>query len=81
MSSLCYSMDCSHHQDPDSVCPTAIINARAVAINRGDGTAFARAVGVGVVHGGDSAIAFSEAVSILLKNEGCEKLKPTLLGK
>lgn len=59
----------------------AIVDARAVAVNKGAGTAFAHALAVGVVHGKESAKAFVEAVAILLEGDGCEKFKPTLVGK
>lgn len=58
---------------------SAIVDARAVAVNRGAGTAFARAVGVGIADRGDAAQAYVEAISILLEADGCEKFKPTLV--
>lgn len=57
---------------------SAIVEARAVAKNRGEGTAFARAAAVGIVRGDETAKAFAEAMSILVENQGCENVKPTL---
>lgn len=56
----------------------AIVDARAVAKNRGEGTAFARAAAVGVVRGDETAKAFAEAISILVKDQGCADVRPTL---